>query len=494
MANENQLIRTITKPTIVLDDIQSTDVEEGTSSQIGSPASPVKYSKQYGAVFPLVQINGRAFNSSQITSMRIQCGGKIPGATVTLNVNDKSFYSTSFPKDGDLLSIFIRSRDDVFRPIRNDYEIAGVSVFPREGGGENTPDDVIVSGKLRIPGYDAVKCFSKKGSSLDAILSAATDLSLGFATNEVDTKDSQTWICPFETTERFIEETSLSAWKDEISFYTWFIDHYYYLNFVNVNPMFSEAEIDEGLGLELLTQDFGKDSVQAKFKGKTVLSNWDDISGTNFFIQSYALVNGSSSISLSHGYRRYAQFYDALVKENQSIFVDPQTTEDAERDKQLLKGRPNENFYLQQINTKWMGAQYGGNGENCHENFNYARITNFQNNVHLPKMGLKITLENANFNLRRMQPIPVIIVIKKDYARKKLNEPIDEDQELSDPNSNEPNRQKSAASFEDIPFTIDKTISGFYVIESFSYIYDQGKFSQECFLVRREWPTPPQLY
>jgi len=494
MANENQLIRTITKPTIVLDDVQATDVEAGTAATIGSPTSSVSYSKQYGGLFPLVQVNTRVFNSEQIVSMSISCTGEVPSATVSFNVNDKSFYSTSFPKDGDLMTIFIRSKDDVFKPIKNDYEITRVRVYPRDGGGENTPDEMTISGTLRIPGLDAVKCFSKKGTSLDALLSTATDLSLGFATNEVDTADSQTWICPFEKTEDFIRETALSSWKDETSFYTWFIDHYYNLNFVNVNPMFSEAEIDEGLGLELITQDFGKDSNQAKFKGKAVLSTWDDMSGTNFFIKSYSLQNSSASINLSNGYRRYAQFYDALVKENQSIFVDPQTTEGAERDKQLLKGRPNENFYLQQINTKWMGAQYGKNGENCHENFNYARINNFQNNEHLSKMSLKITLESANFNLRRMQPIPVIVVIKKDYARKKLNEPADEDREASNPNPDEPNREKSALSFEDSPFNIDRTISGFYVIESFTYIYEKGKFSQDCTLIRREWPTPPQLY
>lgn len=494
MANENQLIRTLTKPTIVLDDIQATDVEQGTATTIGSPTSSVAYSKQTGGAFPLVQINTRIFESSQVTEMRISCESETPVATVTFNLNDKSFYSTSFPKDGDLMSIFIRSKDNIFKPIRNDYEISSVSVIPRTGGDENTPDDMVVSGKLRIPGYDAVKCFSKKGSALDVILSAATDLSLGFATNEVDTVDSQVWICPYEKTVDFIKDVALSAWKDDTSFFTWFVDHYYILNFVNVDPMFSEAEIDEGLGFELITQDFGKDSDQAKFKGKAVLSNWDEMEGTNFHIKSYSLQNNSASVNLYHGYRRYAQFYDALVKENQSIFVDPRTTTGAENDKQLMKGRPNENFYLQQINTKWMGAQYGENGENSHEKFNYARINNFQNNIHLPKMLLKITLDNANFNLRRMQPIPVIIVIKKDYARKKLNEPVDEDQQSSNPNSNEPNREKSALLAEDSPITIDKTISGFYVVQSFSYIYQQGRFTQECTLIRREWPTPPQLY
>jgi hypothetical protein len=109
-------------------------------------------------------------------------------------------------------------------------------------------------------------------------------------------------------------------------------------------------------------------------------------------------------------------------------------------------------------------------------------------------MGLKVTLANANFNLRRMQTVPVIIVIKSDTVRKIKNEEIDESQEKSNPNPNEPNRTKSALDSEATPFSIDKTISGFYTIDSIEYIYEKGNFHQECIMYRREWPTPPQTH
>ena len=67
MPNEKQLIRVLTEPTILLDDIQSMDVEEGTATAAGSPTSSTKFSKQYGGAFPLIQILGRAFSSEQIT-------------------------------------------------------------------------------------------------------------------------------------------------------------------------------------------------------------------------------------------------------------------------------------------------------------------------------------------------------------------------------------------------------------------------------------------
>ena len=493
MANELQLVRVQTEPTIILDDIQSIDTETGTAEAIGKPESPVAMSKQYGAVVPLIQILNFAFIGETIVSMTISSTDSIPTATFTVLIRDKSFYSTSFPKDGDLFSIFIRSKDNLFKPIRNDYEITSVKISPEQS--ENTTETMTVFGKLRIPGYDAIKCFSVKDTSLKTVMKVATDLKLGFATNEVDTADSQSWICPYDKVKDFLEDTVMSAYKDEDSFYTYFVDWYYYRNFVNVEPLFSEqTEIDEGMIISLLGNDYGKDSEQPKNQAKTVLTNWEEVQMTPSFIIKYNLTNRSADINLRHGYKRYVQYYDALIKENTAVFVDPKTTEGSENDKQLLKGRPLENFYLNQIEGKWLGVQYGGDGENCHGNYNYAKIHNFQNTVHLDKMGMTVELQGLNLNLRRMQSIPVVIVIKRDTTRKIINEPIDEAQEASNPNENEPNRTKPILDFENTPIALDKVASGFYVIKSMQITYREGKFKHSLDLIRREWPTPPQSH
>jgi hypothetical protein len=493
MANEKQLIRVLTEPTIVLDDLESIDTETGTADAIGNPVTPVSLSKQFGAVVPLIQVLNFSFEGETIVSFSLNSTGDIPTASFTVNVRDKSFYSTSFPKDGDLFSIFIRSKDDLFKPIHNDYEITGVKITPTQN--ENTTETMTISGKLRIPGYDAIKCFSVKGTSMNAMMKVATDLNLGFASNEVDTDDSQVWICPYDKVKDFIADTVAASYKDENSFFSYFIDWYYYFNFVNVEPLFSEQpEIDEGMMVSMLGNDYGKDSELPKELTKNVLSNWDEVQMQPNFIITHNLTNKSAAVNLRHGYKRYAQFYDALIKENQAIFADPYTTEGAEREKQLLKGRPAEEFYLQQIEGKWMGVQYGDNGDNCHGNYNYSKILNFQNIVHMDKMGIEIVLQGLNFNLRRMQVVPVVIAIKRDYVRKRFNEPVDEDQQASNPNSDEPNRTKSALDFEDTPITIDKVASGFYVINSMRIVFTEGKFQHHCTLIRREWPTPPQTY
>jgi hypothetical protein len=218
--------------------------------------------------------------------------------------------------------------------------------------------------------------------------------------------------------------------------------------------------------------------VQAKQLGKTVISNWEDHSSTPFFIKKYKLFNNAASVNLANGYKRYISYYDALLKEPQFLFVDPKTTDGAEKDKMLLKGRPNENVYLEQIQRNWFGVQYGEGGENCHEKYNIAKVQNYQNLVHLKKMGVEVVLQSLNPNLRMMQSIPLVIVIRTDASRKIANTPIDE-------NTNEQVEPMEA------PMVIDKTITGNYVIWSMRYVYKEGEFRHELNLVRREWPTPP---
>ena len=488
MAVEKHTIRSITDPTIILDDLVFLDTESGSNTAEGKPITGYKPSAQHGGAFPMIKINAYLFPSEQVISMRISSSGDRPYFNASILIKDKSFYSTSFPKDGDLASVFIRGLVDPFKPLHNDYEITSVHISSDPGSGENDFDTMFITGVLRIPGYDAVKCFSYTGTSYKALMKVATDLKLGFASNEVDTQDSQTWICPNEKTKDYIKELSLSSWKDDNSFFDYFIDPYYYLNFVNVEPFYSESpDIDEAISILRMSNDYGTDSKLATSKTQIVLSNWDEISQTQFYINHHTLINNSSAISLSNGYKRYAQYYDGLVKENQSFFVDPKITSGAEETKQLLKGRPNEDFYLQQINTKWLGVQYGKDGENSHPMYNFAKINNYQNNVHLRKMGLKISLSTLNFNLRRMQTVPVVIIIKKDTVRKKLNEPT----ELPVASSG---RETPTIDAESVPFLPDRTVSGFYTIHEIEYIYEQGSFRQECTLLRREWATPPQVH
>jgi hypothetical protein len=485
MALESQLIRSIVEPKIVLDEVSVKDIDEGTqngtdgSSAQTFPPSHLKYGNMAGNLFPLVQINDMIFQGDQIEYLEIASEGFLPTLSLRIFMDSKFFLSTSFPKDGDLVSIFIKSNDDSVKPIRNDYDITSVNV--RSTGRETDHDTIYVSGILRVPGIKSQKCFSKRGTSSKALQMVAEDLKLGFASNEPDTSDEQAWICPYDIVQDFVEEVTSSSWKDSESFFTSFVDIFYYLNHVNVDPLFSDKpEIDDAVGLELFTQNYAIDSEQSKSPRAHVLSNWDNIRETNFYIERYEQKNNSTKIGLSDGYKRYLHYYDALLREKNTIFADPKVTPGAEKTSVILKGRANEDIYLGQVSHRWMGNLYGEDGENNHSNILFAKVWNYQNMKHLKKMSLNVVTSGINMNVRRFQPIPIIIMVVKDLMRKKANEPKDE--------SGTP-----IADQENIPFTVDQFYSGFYVVGSVKYKYERGNFTQEMNMLRREWPNPSQL-
>ena len=111
----------------------------------------------------------------------------------------------------------------------------------------------------------------------------------------------------------------------------------------------------------------------------------------------------------------------------------------------------------------------------------------------MTKMGMKVTLLSLNPNIRRMMSVPVIITIMNDTVRKYKNAPLDTDQENAPPTEGEPDRTKAALKVESAPIVLDKTMSGYYVVSDITYIFRKGEFKQECNLIRREWPTPPQI-
>lgn len=471
MANEKQLIRSITEPTIELDDMSMIDVEEGTSKDAGFAKSDNKISKQLGAVLPYIRINGFSFQGEDIIEATISVRGNRPSFRCTVYVSDKSFYSKHYPKDGDLASVLVRSKDDKLKPIRNDYEITNVSNYSKGPEG-STEDTLSISGLLRIPGLDAEMCFSKKGTSMEALVSTCHDIGLGFSSNEVNTADTMSWICPFNTVNDFIFSVVNASWKDTSSFFHYFIDQYYHLNFVNVNPLFSEqAETDDGILFDNFTNDYSAGNSTMKTTEKLLLSNISEYEGTSNYVKSASINNFSAAINIREGYKRYVQYYDSLIKEYQSIYVDPITSPDAENNSIILKGRKDEDFYLKQVKHKWMGILYG-NGENCHEKYLYAQIHNHQNLVHLNKIVLKVELGQFNPNLRRGMVIPYIHTIRRDRTRKEANTP------------------EFITTQDSIGMTIDKFYSGYFKINSMDIVYRNGEMFQTLDLIRREWPTP----
>src|ERR1035437_5764773 len=101
-------ILTITKPTIAIE-----QMDQVNTADPNAPITSVENKfKQAGAIWPVVEINKYQFNENEINSLYLDETGFIPRIRIGVTITDGIFLSKFFPKDGDPMSLFIRSKTD----------------------------------------------------------------------------------------------------------------------------------------------------------------------------------------------------------------------------------------------------------------------------------------------------------------------------------------------------------------------------------------------
>ena len=132
-SDEKTIIRSLLKPKIVLDELALSDVFSSTSDKIpqSKPKEVTGHQEQnsVGTDYPLVAINNYTVSLEELDTFRIDCTGFLPRLFLSFDlVNSTTFKSQAMPKDGDIVNVFIRAKNDVFKPVRNDYVITGVDI------------------------------------------------------------------------------------------------------------------------------------------------------------------------------------------------------------------------------------------------------------------------------------------------------------------------------------------------------------------------------
>ena len=202
-------------------------------SQINNSSIPLgNYIGDIGGTEPLIIINGFQFARNAISHCEISTFSWLPECSLVLHCFDNVFLTQNFPKDGDLVNIFIRSFTDNFNPIRNDYLIIQVSSNSTVDGEGRYGITIYIHGVLFIPKLFAEDCYSlSQMTSFQAMAEIAKNLKLGYVSNETATVDTMTWINAFDTNENFIRKIVSHSYKDQDSFYDYWIDFFYNLNF-----------------------------------------------------------------------------------------------------------------------------------------------------------------------------------------------------------------------------------------------------------------------
>lgn len=458
------------KPTIQLDAMEITDQEYGTN-EYGTQDARYQLSKTLGYFSPYIIINGMRFQDSMIASMELDISGFLPRIVVVVKEFGGLFASKHFPKDGDLMSVLIRSNNDGYKTIvRNDYKILSIPPRPSKDS-QAEINKFTITGILNVPNIHVDKFASYDGTSYGIHQQIAKDLKLGFASNEDATNDSMIWICPAITPYQFVtQDLTPHTYKDENSFYTSYVDQYYNLNLVEVNSLFTFDEELEQIKATFnsSTNFLGVSGGVAMKDTLFFLSNDDTTKDTPQGIARYSPINNSGDISIKNAYKRVLQMYLKDDKEKLEYFLETLNTEGAGADKIILKGRKDEDI-SEQKKYKFLGTVAT---DNMHSQYLHAKIQNYQNMKEIKKLGLIIELSELNPAIYMYQVIPVYIINKGNQVRKDLTE------------------DKSEGENKD--GTMDKFLSGFYIVTSIKFRWSAAKnaFVQQLIVFKREFELP----
>lgn len=473
--------------------IESSDGEKKAQSNIA------------GLEYPIIKINDYTFAPDEILNFTMYNEDKIPSVSLSVSLTGNVFTSKNMPTDGTIVSIGMRISTDTIKPIKHDYIIKSVN----EAKGQ-TNRIITITADLHIPYLEQELTFGIIGSSKDAFMDIAKRIGIGFAFNDHDdTNDKQLWVCHNETCYNFMNDIISHSWKDGMSFYDWWVDLFFNINFINVNKMLLEnaekmditANSTTVLGGYETKYDVSQENTKATLKVFTNIPQYSD--GSPFFIRKWKVINNSSNITslygteivsqtFMHNQNLYANGIENFVNLSNVPAYDPKKVDNHI----LLRGRPKyskennpekeqarANYDYKNIFIKqpWCGIQYVMSSDdeksldttdtwsgNVSANYTRAEYHNEINLAELEKMYIEIEVDGLCAQVKRGEVVPV--ALRQNATDLPINATTNKEQPLA-----------------------EKFYNGHYYVKGIVYKYIKGqpsKFKTILTLTRREWPIP----
>lgn len=416
-----------------LDEMLGIDHAFGKTSTDFLRSRAVTEDKNFGLVAPYVSING--YNVTKyLDNFVLDTSGFLPVVNFTFSPDNTIFISVNYPKDGDIVSVYMRSPGDVYQPFRMDFKILSVlgDVSSKYSPTGSDPDGKFfkfnIIAECYIPGLytPRIKAFRNQNSS-DCLLEVSQDLNLGFSTNEKTTVDQMTWISPNYSYYDFIQEVALRAYKDdEQSFYDCWIDPYYNLNFVNMGTQFQfqgvckeEVRIVPGYSAGGFKVDSAIPGAPAPnpINVPLVFTNSVGFGTIPYFINGWTLISKAGTNTNAMGYFTQIGFYYENLNESDPLKkyvkydIESQTTDDVRTGTVLQKGRVRDNNYKEERRREWLGVLNSNPelNEGVHLNYFQAKYQNLINMNDCSKMYLEVELGSYFPGVYRGQVVPVSI-------------------------------------------------------------------------------------
>jgi len=453
------------EPTIPLEEISIMDTQTPDSKH-GLEDISIKKTQTIGRVYPYLRIDGYTFNFHDITYMEIDMSGALPKYNFTIVDTAGVFAGSHLPKSDIIASLYIKSsNDEVYNPIRNDIYIT--KVIPMGKATEDLAADgkgitYSIRGILFIPLINsAARSVVLSGTSKESLEMIARQLGLGFVTNESTTYDKMNWI-KSESTFKLVDEITTHSYKDDNSFYTWFIDQYYCLNFINIADILNSADepiekifpnyIGHINNLMNPNEGISKEKIN-NIPAEFVLSNHSALIGLDTFISSYQIKAKQGTI------------LNDFSRKHRLYFYDPDEDRDNLKNNFIEHSIYSYDIYKIKNDSISKSERYYNGGidyHNTHDNYIAAKLINKKNLAELDQINLIVETNEMNYHIIRGMRLPVVIM-KQGLDTK------NEDAQEPNPTS----KSEELIQLEkNLQFNINTMLSGMYYVKDIKYVYN----------------------
>jgi len=464
-----------------------------------------KQSKEMGVLEPLIVCNDIQIPPNDIQSFELKLNGLIPRCEISFEDREGNFSVDSMPRDGDHFTLLLNSKhQETFKSVHMDFDIVDVKQQPMPSGVQGG-SVIALQGITKIPKLYGEECqVLDADTSLNHLETLVRDLQIGLATNVDATDDSQSRIQAYETYMDFIKNIMDNAYISDEAFVKWYIDQYYYLNFVDINKIFNSKNpsLDEvtksltSFAVSLQAEGGSDETTDAdNIEVPMLLTNHKDFSSLSCYIEAHELINNSQKVSLTAGNARNIQFYDNNSDKGerfQEFKIEPLQSENLSELDEPLKGNRKDERYKDQVKYKYMGRQNAGDDGlgNTHKNAIYTKLHNKQNQMEIEKMKLKVSVPGFNPSIYKFCKIPVLMY---HYDSIKIEAEKTADRFREEAGLKErPMGATKPTDVEDQDYDqmMDKFLTGFYIVETIDYEFDpEVGITTKMTLIRREWPT-----
>ncbi len=424
------------------------------------------------AKYPIVYLNNVMIESTNINKLYLYNDEFVPKLTLEFSDPTNKLIDENFPVDNSIISIFKDSSNTSFMGIKMDFKVTDFTII--KGTKKTEKITFIIDAIINVDDFYFNDFESYKGTSFDVLKTICTNMGLGFATNITNTNDEQVWINPSNYKIEFLTDIIDGSYISDDTYLFGYLDFYYNFNYVDIEKQLSEDISEQKTLLE---------NKQMLLDGKEtevplILTNHPDKDNTNLKIDKYTIVNSSTNVNLTYGYKHIVNYYNKTNDEIKNYAIDSISNND-DSNKIIMKGNDIESDDLynnMSINT-WIGKI---DTDNAHENYLHSMLQNKMNLQFLQKLKMKVRLQKMNFGLYRFQKVNVELYnLGKTVDKTNANE-ID----VNKQDNRENNSKKEIDKFEE---TIINKLSGEWLIIAINFIYDKSQGNiQEITLVKRE--------